>query len=126
MSVIIGYATDGCVHMGADTRTVASRMPSQMIAPKIWKRGEFLIGGCGSPCDLDAVRYSTGMPICPLSDEDWDAAVHRFVVGMREEFRKAGRIRTRDGVEDTDFGTREFSALDQDGNLLGFFRWVSS
>ena len=33
---------------------------------------------------------------------------------------------SRDGVEDTDFGTREFSALDLDGNLLGFFRWVES
>jgi catechol 2,3-dioxygenase-like lactoylglutathione lyase family enzyme len=31
---------------------------------------------------------------------------------------------SRDGVDDTDFGTREFHALDQDGNLLGFFRWV--
>ena len=31
----------------------------------------------------------------------------------------------RDGVEDTDFGTREFAALDLDGNLVTFFRWVS-
>jgi len=28
------------------------------------------------------------------------------------------------GVEDTDFGTHEFSALDLDGNLIGFFTWV--
>jgi len=27
------------------------------------------------------------------------------------------------GVEDTDFGTREFSTLDLDGNLLTFFKW---
>jgi catechol 2,3-dioxygenase-like lactoylglutathione lyase family enzyme len=30
---------------------------------------------------------------------------------------------SRDGVEDTDFGTREFSTLDLDGNLLTFFKW---
>src|SRR6185436_4653442 len=30
---------------------------------------------------------------------------------------------SKDGVEDTDFGTREFATLDQDGNLIGFFRW---
>ena len=29
------------------------------------------------------------------------------------------------GVDDTDFGTREFSALDLDGNLVTFFRWES-
>jgi catechol 2,3-dioxygenase-like lactoylglutathione lyase family enzyme len=31
---------------------------------------------------------------------------------------------SRDGVDETDFGTREFSALDRDGNLIGFYRWV--
>jgi catechol 2,3-dioxygenase-like lactoylglutathione lyase family enzyme len=30
---------------------------------------------------------------------------------------------SRGGVEDTDFGTREFSTLDLDGNLLTFFKW---
>jgi catechol 2,3-dioxygenase-like lactoylglutathione lyase family enzyme len=30
---------------------------------------------------------------------------------------------SRSGVTATDFGTREFAALDCDGNLLTFFRW---
>ncbi|MBA3628155.1 MAG: VOC family protein [Actinobacteria bacterium] len=29
---------------------------------------------------------------------------------------------SKDGVDDTDFGTREFAALDLDGNLLTYFR----
>ena len=32
---------------------------------------------------------------------------------------------SRDGVSDTDYGSREFATLDQDGNLLSFFEWVS-
>jgi len=32
---------------------------------------------------------------------------------------------SRGGVDDTDFGTREFATLDRDGNLLTFFRWVT-
>ena len=32
---------------------------------------------------------------------------------------------SRDGVDETDFGTREFATLDQDGNLVTFFQWVS-
>ena len=30
---------------------------------------------------------------------------------------------SNDGVDDTDFGTREFATLDQDGNLVTFFQW---
>ena len=29
------------------------------------------------------------------------------------------------GVDDTDFGTREFATLDRDGNLVTFFQWVA-
>ena len=32
---------------------------------------------------------------------------------------------SREGVSDTDYGTREFAALDQDGNLISFFEWAS-
>jgi catechol 2,3-dioxygenase-like lactoylglutathione lyase family enzyme len=32
---------------------------------------------------------------------------------------------SRGGAQDTDFGTREFAALDLDGNLLTFFKWRS-
>jgi catechol 2,3-dioxygenase-like lactoylglutathione lyase family enzyme len=32
---------------------------------------------------------------------------------------------SKDGIDDTDFGTREFATLDLDGNLVTFFQWVS-
>jgi catechol 2,3-dioxygenase-like lactoylglutathione lyase family enzyme len=32
---------------------------------------------------------------------------------------------SKDGVDDTEFGTREFATLDLDGNLVTFFQWVS-
>jgi catechol 2,3-dioxygenase-like lactoylglutathione lyase family enzyme len=32
---------------------------------------------------------------------------------------------SKEGVDDTDFGTREFATLDLDGNLVTFFQWVS-
>jgi catechol 2,3-dioxygenase-like lactoylglutathione lyase family enzyme len=31
---------------------------------------------------------------------------------------------SRQGVSDTDYGTREFATLDRDGNLISFFEWV--
>ena len=47
---------------------------------------------------------------------------------LYEELRETDVLHrvSRDGVEETDYGTREFSALDQDGNLIGFFQWVSA
>lgn len=33
---------------------------------------------------------------------------------------------SKESVDDTDFGTREFATLDQDGNLVTFFEWVST
>ena len=32
---------------------------------------------------------------------------------------------SRGGVDETDFGSREFATLDADGNLISFFEWVS-
>ena len=44
---------------------------------------------------------------------------------LYEELRRADVLHpvSKPGVDDTDFGTHEFSALDLDGNLLGFFVW---
>ena len=33
---------------------------------------------------------------------------------------------SREGVEEMDFGSREFATLDPDGNLITFFEWLSS
>jgi len=45
---------------------------------------------------------------------------------LYEELRRADVLHpvSKEGVDDTDFGTHEFSALDQDGNLIGFYTWV--
>ena len=32
---------------------------------------------------------------------------------------------SREGVSETEYGTREFATLDQDGNLISFFEWLS-
>jgi hypothetical protein len=46
---------------------------------------------------------------------------------LYEEMTKADVLPpvSKDGVDDTDFGTGEFATLDQDGNLVTFFEWVS-
>jgi catechol 2,3-dioxygenase-like lactoylglutathione lyase family enzyme len=79
--------------------------------------------------DLDPAR-----PVCSGA-ESFIAGTASFRVNVDtadgvdeiyEELRAADVLHpvSQDGVDDTDFGTHEFSALDQDGNLIGFFTWV--
>jgi catechol 2,3-dioxygenase-like lactoylglutathione lyase family enzyme len=53
------------------------------------------------------------------------------VEGVDDLFRELARADvlhpvSKGGVEDTDFGTREFATLDRDGNLVTFFEWASA
>jgi catechol 2,3-dioxygenase-like lactoylglutathione lyase family enzyme len=78
-------------------------------------------------------RESGERPVCSGA-ESFIAGTASFRVQVEgvdelyEELKAADVLHpvSKDGVEDTDFGTREFSALDLDGNLVGFFRWVES
>ena len=47
--------------------------------------------------------------------------------GPDEEMRRTDVLHpvSKDEVETTDFGTREFATLDLDGNLVTFFQWTS-
>jgi catechol 2,3-dioxygenase-like lactoylglutathione lyase family enzyme len=46
---------------------------------------------------------------------------------LYEELRRTDVLHpvSKEGIDDTDFGTREFATLDLDGNLVTFFQWVS-
>jgi catechol 2,3-dioxygenase-like lactoylglutathione lyase family enzyme len=70
------------------------------------------------PVCSGAESFIAGTASCRIMVDDVD--------GLYAELRGADVLHpvSREGVVDTDFGTREFSALDLDGNLLGFFRWV--
>jgi catechol 2,3-dioxygenase-like lactoylglutathione lyase family enzyme len=72
------------------------------------------------PVCTGAESFIAGTASCRIMVEGVD--------DLYAELRAAGVLHpvSRDGVEDTDFGTREFSSLDLDGNLVTFFRWVES
>ena len=72
------------------------------------------------PVRSGAESFIAGTASCRISVEGIDE--------LYEELRHSDVLHpvSGQGVEDTDFGTREFAALDLDGNLLTFFRWSSS
>ena len=67
------------------------------------------------PVVSGAESFLAGTASCRVELTDVDA--------LYAELRDAGVLHpvSRGGVTTTDFGTREFSALDLDGNLLTFF-----
>ena len=71
------------------------------------------------PVRSGAESFIAGTASCRVAAEDVDA--------LFDEYRSSDVLHpvSREGVADTDFGTREFATLDADGNLLTFFRWRS-
>ena len=69
------------------------------------------------PVQSGAESFIAGTASCRIATEGVDE--------LYDELRAQDVLHpvSRDGVEDTDFGTREFSTLDLDGNLLTFFKW---
>jgi catechol 2,3-dioxygenase-like lactoylglutathione lyase family enzyme len=74
-------------------------------------------GSLDRPVQSGAESFIAGTASCRISADDVD--------GLYEELKGSDVLHpvSRDGVQNTDFGTREFATLDQDGNLLTFFRW---
>jgi catechol 2,3-dioxygenase-like lactoylglutathione lyase family enzyme len=70
-----------------------------------------------TPVRSGAESFIAGTASCRIVVDDVDA--------LYEEYRASAVLHpvSKDGVDDTDFGTREFATLDLDGNLLTFFRW---
>ena len=70
------------------------------------------------PISSGAESFIAGTASCRIMVDDVD--------GLHAELSRADVLHpvSKEAPDDTDFGTREFSALDLDGNLLGFFRWV--
>ena len=75
--------------------------------------------GDGSPVCSGAESFLAGTASCRIEVTDVDA--------LYDEMQAAGVLHpvSRGGVDDTDFGTREFSVLDADGNLIGFHVWTT-
>ena len=75
-------------------------------------------------------RDSFERPVCSGA-ESFIAGTASFRISVEgvdelyEELARADVLHpvSKAGVSETDYGTREFSALDLDGNLVSFFRW---
>jgi catechol 2,3-dioxygenase-like lactoylglutathione lyase family enzyme len=93
----------------------AARIHLWLAGDSSWPEREHL---AERPVQSGAESFLAGTASCRIETEDVD--------GLYAELSRTGVLHpvSRDGVSDTDFGTREFACLDADGNLIEFFRWV--
>jgi len=76
--------------------------------------------GGDRPVCSGAESFIAGTASCRIEVE----GVDDLYVELRE--RDVLHPVSRKGVDETDFGTREFATLDLDGNLVTFFQWIES
>ena len=72
------------------------------------------------PVRSGAETFIAGTASCRILVDDVDGLYDELA--RRDVFHPVSRHR----VHETDFGAREFAALDLDGNLLTFFTWSGS
>jgi catechol 2,3-dioxygenase-like lactoylglutathione lyase family enzyme len=72
------------------------------------------------PVRSGAESFIAGTASCRILVDDVD--------DLYEEMRRSDVLHpvSNEGVDDTDFGTREFATLDIDGNLVTYFQWRNS
>lgn len=70
------------------------------------------------PVRSGAESFLAGTASCRVETDDVD--------GLYTELAATDVLHavSRNGVTETDFGTREFATVDVDGNLIEFFRWL--
>jgi catechol 2,3-dioxygenase-like lactoylglutathione lyase family enzyme len=106
------HQDEGFAVLGRDE----ARVHLWQAADESWRERESL----DEPVRSGAESFIAGTASCRILVE----GVDDLYAELRE--RNVLHPVSRDGVSETDFGSREFATLDQDGNLITFFEWVSS
>ena len=72
------------------------------------------------PVRSGAESFIAGTASCRIATEGVDE--------LYEEMRASDVLHpvSKESIDDTDFGTREFATVDLDGNLITYFRWRDS
>jgi hypothetical protein len=104
MTCIVGVEHDGYVTIGGDSCISDQWEKQTMVSAKVWKRGEFIYGGCGSLRALQIVKFLFSAPQLP--DNDDDDAFEEYLVTewsevLRETFNAAGAQKIKHEIQET-------------------------
>lgn len=104
MTCIAGIEHDGGVTIGGDSMLSDFWSGAAMVTPKVWKRGEFIYGFCGSLRAGQILRYIFGAPQLP--DDETDDSLEEYLVTewsetLRAAFLDSGSSKIKHEVQTT-------------------------
>ena len=99
MTCIIGLKTENGILIGGDSAISLGDTVRKLANPKVFRRGQFIIGVCDSLRVLQLVRYKLAIP--PIRGKDLHKyMVTDFVDAMRKCFKLAGAARKENEEEE--------------------------
>lgn len=95
MTCIAGVVHQGAVHLGGDSIAIDGYAMEVRSTPKVFRRGAFVVGCCGSFRLADVIRYHFTAPALPTK-----GGLHRFMaVDFVESLREACKARGIASIE---------------------------
>jgi len=88
VTCIVGIAETGKVWMGGDSGSICNGIVNVDGTPKVFRKGEFLIGCCGLARISDVVRFLFNPP--PVKGDVTAHMARRFVPALAKCFERAG------------------------------------
>jgi ATP-dependent protease HslVU (ClpYQ) peptidase subunit len=126
---IVGIAHKGVVWMGCDSMASDGRAKMRMLAPKVVRTGDLLVGVCGSLRVRDTVEYVALPERGEAMKDDREYLVRSYVPHLRAALKDAGVLATDDGLDEVDsnmllaYRKRLYSLYD-DFSLLEHAEWA--
>lgn len=96
MTCIVGLVDNGRIIMGGDSATTQGWVSTITAKPKVFKRGDMLIGGTGTIRLLQLVQYSFKIPEVPDGIDIHEYFVTHFCNALRECLKSGGLSETHD------------------------------
>jgi len=85
--------------MGGDSAGVSGSQLSLRADPKVFRKGDFLIGCTSSFRMIQVLRFHVVPPEHPKDMDNYEYMVCHFVEECRKEFKEHGNLQTKEGVD---------------------------
>jgi ATP-dependent protease HslVU (ClpYQ) peptidase subunit len=99
MTCIVGIKSEQGLFIGGDSAVSSANLVQTIADPKVWKKGQFIIGFAGSLRVGQIVKYNLKIP--PFNKkEPTEYMVTAFVNAMRKALKNAGAAREHQKEEE--------------------------
>lgn len=126
---IVGIVHGASVWIGCDSMASGEYVKAPLVAPKVFRVGDMLIGVCGTVRGRDVIEFA-GTPDRPESmTGDREYLIRTYVPHLRQAMKESGMLSIDDGIEEYYgamlIGYRErLYVLDSDFSIMEHERWA--